>query len=124
MPSLVSKLWPFGWRSAGMTVVIVAILIPAMLSAGERSKVFIASTVDGTNQPCYVILPEHFDPEGQPVPLLVSLHTWSGNVEQRIDMHKELEELADARGWLYLFPHFDLYSQLAGDFGNVIYSLS
>jgi len=38
--------------------------------------------------------------------LLVLLHTWSGNVEQRSEQHEELEQLAQQRNWITLFPHF------------------
>lgn len=72
-------------------------------SAGERMKVQILSTADGTEQPCYVILPDGYDRDGEPVPLLVSLHTFSGNVEQR---QKAFEAEASRAGWIYLFPHF------------------
>jgi len=82
----------------------VLFVIPAV--AGERTKVAIPSTSDGTAQPCYVILPQGFDPNGAPVPLLVSLHTWSGNVEQRSETQQQVEQLAERRGWIYLFPHF------------------
>lgn len=70
--------------------------------AGERQKVMIRSTVDGTNQPCYVILPQGFDPQRK-TPLLVALHSWSADLEQR---NPELEEAADRRGWIYLHPNF------------------
>jgi dipeptidyl aminopeptidase/acylaminoacyl peptidase len=59
--------------------------------------------VDGTEQPCYLVLPQGFDPQGPPVPLLVSLHSWSADVEQR---HPALERAAIERGWIYLFPNF------------------
>jgi pimeloyl-ACP methyl ester carboxylesterase len=74
-----------------------------MVGAGERIKVEIPSSVDGTRQPCYVILPDGYDVDGKPVPLLVSLHTFSGGVEQR---QKEFEAEANQAGWIYLFPHF------------------
>ncbi len=92
-------------RSATATSILTTavILATACLDAGERTKVSIKSTADGSEQPCYVILPDGFDATGEPVPLLVSLHTWSGNVEQR---NKPLEQLADERGWIYVFPHF------------------
>jgi hypothetical protein len=75
----------------------------ASLHAGERIKVHIVSSVDQTQQPCYVIVPTRLEQDGEPIPLLVSLHSWSGDVEQR---KKTLESLADQRGWIYLFPHF------------------
>ncbi len=71
--------------------------------AGELIKVKIRSSVDGSQQPCYVILPDGFDAKAGPVPLLVALHTWSGGSEQR---HKSMEVEAEKRGWIYLFPHF------------------
>jgi prepilin-type processing-associated H-X9-DG protein len=73
------------------------------IQAGQRRKVSVPSTADATDQPCYVILPDSLDPQGQPVPLLVSLHSWSGDVEQR---NATLERLAEQKGWIYLFPHF------------------
>lgn len=72
-------------------------------NAGERTKVWIKSTIDGTSQPSYVILPEGFDPKRRPVPLLVSLHSWSRNLEYRA---WTMERLAEERGWIYLFPNF------------------
>jgi poly(3-hydroxybutyrate) depolymerase len=71
--------------------------------AEPRRKVFVTSSVDGTRQPCYLILPDGFDPKGPPVPLLASLHTWSGDVDQR---DPDMEAEADQRGWIYLWPHF------------------
>ena len=70
---------------------------------GQRQKISVTSSIDGTEQPCYLILPEGFDKEGPPAPLLVSLHTWSGNVEQR---DPAMEQEAQRRGWIYLWPHF------------------
>jgi len=71
--------------------------------ADRRQKILVPSLIDGTEQPCYLILPEGFDRDGAPVPLLVSLHTWSGDVEQR---DAAMEREADQRGWIYLWPHF------------------
>ena len=33
----------------------------------------------------------------------MSLHTWSGGLEQRLP---KMEQEAERRGWIYLFPHF------------------
>ncbi len=71
--------------------------------AGDRIKVLIESTMDQAKQPCYVVLPGNFDPDGDPVPLLVSLHSWSANLEQR---RETLEAKAEARGWISIFPNF------------------
>lgn len=63
----------------------------------------VTSSMDGTEQPSYIILPPGFEPDGVPVPVVVSLHTWSGNLEQR---NAELEASVAERGWIYLFPDF------------------
>lgn len=70
---------------------------------GERLKVNVTSTVDQTEQPNYVNLPDNFNSSGEPVPLLVSLHSWSGDLEQR---NQPLERLANERGWIVLQPNF------------------
>jgi dipeptidyl aminopeptidase/acylaminoacyl peptidase len=69
----------------------------------QRIRVTVTSSRDEVEQPCYVILPEGLDPQGPPVPLLVSLHSWSADVEQR---NLPLEQLTAQRGWIYLFPNF------------------
>ncbi len=69
----------------------------------QRMRISVTSSIDGTSQPSYLILPKDPDPGSTPVPLLVSLHTWSADVEQR---NRELERLAVQNGWIYLFPHF------------------
>ena len=75
----------------------------AVVFGGQRIKVLVKSTIDGTDQPSYVILPDGFTTSDQPRPLLVSLHSWSGDLEQR---NKPLEKLANERGWICLFPNF------------------
>lgn len=72
-------------------------------NANERLKVLIKSSRDETEQPNYVLLPDEFAPAGKPVPLLVSLHSWSGDLEQH---NEPLEKLANERGWICLFPNF------------------
>jgi poly(3-hydroxybutyrate) depolymerase len=79
---------------------------PPVSAAVVRRQVMITSTADGTKQPCYVSLPASFDPGQAGVPLIVSLHTWSGGVEQRSTSQELLEKLAIQRGWIHLFPHF------------------
>ena len=80
-----------------------SMLAQEALPAAGREKISVPSSLDGTEQPCYLILPEGFSAAGPPVPLLVSLHTWSGDVQQRLE---KMERAAARRGWIYLFPHF------------------
>jgi dipeptidyl aminopeptidase/acylaminoacyl peptidase len=48
-------------------------------------------------------LPEGFDAGGPKAPLVVSLHTWSFDCEQR---NEALEAAVEKKGWVYLFPNF------------------
>jgi acetyl esterase/lipase len=73
------------------------------LTAAERRKVMVTSSADHSEQPCYLILPSSYLENPAPAPLLVSLHTWSGDVEQR---NMALEAESEKRGWIYLFPNF------------------
>ena len=82
---------------------LVLLLASSGLAAAERQRVSIPSSIDGSSQPCYLILPGRYLEKPAPAPLLVSLHTWSGDVEQR---NMALEAEAERLGWIYLFPHF------------------
>lgn len=88
------------------TALIVPVILLGMVSfveAGNREKVWIRSSIDQSRQPSYLILPANYDLTTKTVPLLVSLHTWSGNLEQR---NLDLERAAERKGWIYLFPDF------------------
>lgn len=82
---------------------ILLAALTATSEAGIRKKIRVVSTLDGAEQTCYVVEPDGFDPVGAPVPLVVALHSWSGDVEQR---NLEREKAAEKRGWLYLSPDF------------------
>ncbi|MEQ8785636.1 MAG: prolyl oligopeptidase family serine peptidase [Pirellulaceae bacterium] len=84
-------------------VVVNLLAACSMLSAGERTKVEVVSSIDGAKQPCYVVLPSNYDADGKPAPLLVSLHSWSADLEQR---KPSLEAEAESRGWIMIYPNF------------------
>ncbi len=65
------------------------------------SEVQVVSTVDGEKQPVRYWAPE--SAKTQPTPVLVSLHTWSGDYTQ--DRSEWLRE-AVKRGWIYVQPNF------------------
>jgi dipeptidyl aminopeptidase/acylaminoacyl peptidase len=90
-------------RAVAALVAVLLFVTLTPLNAAERTKVQVTSSIDGEKQTCYVILPDAYDPQGEPAPLLVSLHTWSGNVEQR---NLPLEAEANKRGWIMLYPNF------------------
>lgn len=84
-------------------VLVLCLSTGSLCKGAERFKVLIRSSVDLTEQPSYVMLPDDFDSNDKAVPLLVSLHSWSGDLEQR---NLPLEKLANERGWICLFPNF------------------
>lgn len=68
-----------------------------------RHRIEVESSVDGSAQPSYLVLPPDFLTEGPARPVVVSLHSWSFDLEQR---WPELEQMVSDRGWIYLFPNF------------------
>ncbi len=83
---------------------MLALLCTASVYGQTKQKVMITSSVDNSQQPCYVILPKGYDTsESQRYPVLVALHTWSSSVEQN---NAEWEKQAFDRDWIYIFPHF------------------
>jgi dienelactone hydrolase len=68
-----------------------------------RHIVEVSSTIDGTLQPSYLVLPPGFQPGGGPTPVVVSLHSWSFGFQQRVPA---LERAVADEGWIYLFPDF------------------
>ena len=99
-------------RGRPFTLLLIAFLFayPAWAqtqvpSVPGRHRISVISSSDRTPQPSYLILPEDFRVDGDPVPIVVSLHSWSRDMDQR-EPYVELERLVADRGWLYLFPHF------------------
>jgi len=58
--------------------------------------------MDKTLQPSYIYLPANRQP-GKKIPIVVFLHTWSTDLEQRFP---QLEEEIAKRGWILLEPNF------------------
>jgi len=67
----------------------------------ERTALDIVSSVDGSSQRSYLVVPPGL-PEG-PRPLLVVLHAWGANNEGR---SPTIESEATTRGWFVLAPNF------------------
>ena len=63
----------------------------------------VPSTADGTMQPCYFWAPEKAETET--VPLVIGLHTWSGDYRQ-LDHYVSVCKEARRRGWAFLGPNF------------------
>jgi dienelactone hydrolase len=73
------------------------------LQFAERRSIEIVSTLDGTKQPSFVFVPKAYDRAAPAVPLLVGLHSWSGDYHQQAP---EIMEAANLKGWIYLTPNF------------------
>ena len=63
----------------------------------------VKSTLDGTDQPCYFWAPEKAKTEA--VPLIVGLHTWSGDYKQ-LSHYKTVFDYARKSGWAFVGPNF------------------
>ena len=80
---------------------ICVFVFASFVQAQELVDVAIVSSLDQTPQPSLVYVPE----SDKPVPLLVLLHTWSGNYKQKGYIDVCLKE-CQARGWALIHPNF------------------
>ena len=63
-------------------------------------KIQYRSSTDGSIQPAMFYAPS----AGEPVPLLVTLHTWSGDFRQ--DYHEECAQWCQKKNWAFIHPNF------------------
>ncbi len=70
------------------------------VQAQEVKEISYVSAADNSEQPALFYAPESNDP----VPLIVALHTWSGNYLQ--GSHKAIEQWCVKNGWAYIHPDF------------------
>lgn len=75
--------------------------------ARDLRAVIITSSADGSAQPAHFYVPPAARRTGgkMPVPLLVSLHTWSTNYD-RYDSHESALAGCRTRGWVFISPDF------------------
>ena len=69
---------------------------------GKPFEIKLTSSVDGTEQPAIVQVPLGYTGQ-EKTPLLVGLHTWSGNYKQQV---KAMTPQTNTRGWLLVLPNF------------------
>jgi len=68
---------------------------------GSKAKeIKYQSSADHSEQPAMFYAPV----SKEPVPLMVALHTWSGNYKQKY--HKAIEQWCIKHGWAYIHPDF------------------
>ncbi len=113
MKSFPELQWPGRGRCFWKFVAPVFVLagLSGFLSSSTRAadpsplpsltEVRITSSLDGTEQPSLYWAPE--SAKAQPTPLLVFLHSWSGNYAQKNDAW---QREAVNRGWIFLHPDF------------------
>ncbi|MEW4490083.1 prolyl oligopeptidase family serine peptidase [Thalassoglobus sp. JC818] len=68
-------------------------------------EVKVPSTADQTEQPALMFLPEKTASDQKSLPLLVLLHTWSGDYHQKGHIEVAVEECS-SRGWALIHPNF------------------
>ncbi|MHC5056159.1 MAG: alpha/beta hydrolase family protein [Planctomycetota bacterium] len=86
-------------RSAALVPLLIALAPPAA-RAGAPREVRYVSSADGTEQPAMFHAPR----TGKPVPLVVALHTWSGDYRQK--HHSAIAKWCAENGWAYIHPNF------------------
>ena len=86
-----------------LCVVAAAALEAALPPEWAAMLVTVRSTLDGTEQPCYFWAPEKAKTE--PVPLVVGLHTWSGNYKY-VSHYGPAFGYAKKLGWAFVGPDF------------------
>ena len=69
----------------------------------QEGIVQIKSTIDGTDQPCHFWAPDKASSEA--VPLIVGLHTWSGDYTQ-LAHYRIVRDFAKKSGWAFVGPNF------------------
>ncbi len=90
--------------SAYLLIAIAALFSVGILRAEERpalKEVRLVSSLDGNLQPVRLSVPENA--RSKPTPLLLFLHSWSGNYAQN---NSKWQQEAFERGWIYLHPDF------------------
>ncbi|GAA5510303.1 alpha/beta hydrolase family protein [Novipirellula caenicola] len=81
-------------------LVVAAIVFAPAVNAGEVNEVRYLSSADDSQQPAMFYNPNASDA----VPLVVALHTWSGDYKQ--DNHKDIQQWCIDHGWAYIHPNF------------------
>jgi len=87
----------FGWKN----VLVIGFLVGSPQALGENfGEVSYRSKADDSMQSAMF-----YDPKAEePAPLVVALHTWSGDFRQ--DHHKPIREWCMKKGWAYIHPDF------------------
>ena len=95
------KYWKIRITNAMRKLRLVVIMASAVSAQAEGTKeIRYISSADKSEQPAMFYAPDSKDA----VPLIVALHTWSGNYKQ--GHHKAIEAWCVKNGWAYIHPDF------------------
>tara|TARA_R110002073_G_scaffold240952_1_gene402767 strand:- start:2833 stop:3798 length:966 start_codon:yes stop_codon:yes gene_type:complete len=86
--------------SALILLAAVAIVSDNVVCAEDVTEIRYVSSADESQQPAMFYNPN----TGDSVPLVVALHTWSGDYKQ--DSHKDIQQWCIQKGWAYIHPNF------------------
>ena len=75
-------------------------LLPLPAECQSLKEITYLSSADSSQQPAMFYAPDTKDA----VPLVVALHTWSGDYKQ--DFHKAIADWCMKNGWAYIHPNF------------------
>ena len=92
--------WKMRLKRRKRVPVILMLITSVLVEAKELQDIKYLSSADNTMQPAMFHDPE---PE-EPVPLVVALHTWSGDYRQK--HHEPIREWCMKKGWAYIHPDF------------------
>jgi len=82
------------------TILVLNMACAVNVHAEGVKEIRYVSSADKSEQPAMFYAPTSKDA----VPLIVALHTWSGNYKQR--HHKDVEKWCIKHGWAYIHPNF------------------
>src|SRR3990172_13315533 len=85
-----------------MVFPLALLFCAAAAFCGEGQELQVKSTLDGEMQSCILYVPAKYDKE-KPAPLLVMLHSWGGNYQEKAKL--AIPE-AEKRGWIAILPNY------------------
>ena len=92
--------YPSDHRAVVATFTLSGQPSPEKIPAPKSKEIKHRSSADQSEQPAVFYAPE----SKTPVPLVIALHTWSGDYQQKY--HKAVEQWCIRNGWAYIHPDF------------------
>jgi len=83
-----------------LPVIVILALAPSAVRCQSLTEITYLSSADNTKQPAMFYAPK----TQTPVPLVVALHTWSGDYKQK--HHQAISDWCIKKGWAFVHPNF------------------